>query len=671
MDFFQAQNDARRNTNRFVLLFIVAVIVLVLLTNLLVMAFMGAFSAYFGNDLVTGRYVDSMLVSNGNSVDILSWAFWEAMLRAFDWQMFFGIGFIVTAIVAVASFYKMMVLSSGGKVVAEMLGGRLLRPNTELPSSEHKVLNIVEEMAIASGTPVPLVYVLPEAGINAFAAGFTPGDAVIGITEGSIRHLNRDQLQGVIAHEFSHILNGDIRLNIRLMGLLHGILIISIIGSYLLRCRSFSRGRRSDNTVATVFLGLGLVAIGSVGSFFGSLIKASVSRQREYLADASAVQFTRNPDGIADALKKIGGFAEGSMLESPSAAEVSHAFFANGIRSMLASFLATHPPLDDRIRRIQPHWNGKFLEAGRQADERMSAETLEPIANRSFPFQGAVSPVVADIAFAMNHVGRPQQQHLEYARSLIEQIPDTLIEAVREPYGARALIHALVINKDSEVRKSQLEHLKKQGDQGVYELTARLLAPVDALGNQFRLPLIELSVASMRQLSLSQYQLFKKNLSVLIEADNKISVFQWALQKIVFHNLDSVFNKHPAFSTIGKYSDLSQLENEIGILLSLLVHAEHDNYKDAEKAFRAGKKKLANIHINLLQSSVINLNELDTAIDRLALLKPLLKPRVLKACVASITVNNHVSVIEAELLRAFSAAIDCPMPLLLNTLNKR
>ncbi|ABA58299.1 Peptidase M48, Ste24p [Nitrosococcus oceani ATCC 19707] len=669
MDFFQAQNDARRNTNRFVLLFIVAVMVLVLLTNFLVMAFMGAFSAYFGNDLVMGRYADSLLASGGNSADILSWAFWKAFLRVFDWQMFFGVGFIVTAIVAAASFYKIMALSSGGKVVAEMLGGRLIRPNTELPS-ERRVLNIVEEMAIASGTPVPLVYVLPEAGINAFAAGFTPGDAVIGVTEGSIRHLNRDQLQGVIAHEFSHILNGDIRLNIRLMGLLHGILIISIIGSYLLRYRSSSRRRRSDSTAATVVLGLGLVAIGSVGSFFGSLIKASVSRQREYLADASAVQFTRNPDGIADALRKIGGFAEGSTLESPSAAEVSHAFFANGVRSMLASFLATHPPLGDRIRRIQPHWNGEFLEAGRQADEIISTETPEPVANQSFPFQGAISPAVADIAFAMNNVGRPQQQHLEYAHALIDQVPNELIEAVREPYGARALIHALVINKDSEVRKSQLEHLEKQGDQGVHELTARLLTLVDALGNQFRLPLIEISIASMRQLSPSQYQLFKKNLSVLIEADNKISIFQWALQKIVFHNLDSGFNKPSVFSVTGKYSALSQLENEIGILLSLLVHAEHDNYKDAEKAFNAAKRQLDNIHIKLLQSSIINLNELDTAIDRLALLKPLLKPRVLKACAASITVNNHVSVIEAELLRAFSAAIDCPMPLLLNPLNK-
>lgn len=666
MNFFQAQNDARQSTTRLVVLFVVAVIALILITNLLVMVFMGAFSGYFGNDLVTGRYVDRALASDGNSADILSSVFWEAFLRTFDWKMFFAIGLAVTAVVAAASFYKIMALSSGGKAVAEMLGGRLISQNTDAPL-ERKVLNIVEEMAIASGVPVPPVYVLPESSLNAFAAGFSPGDAVIGVTEGCIRHFNRDQLQGVIAHEFSHILNDDIRLNIRLMGLLHGILVIGIIGRHLLRSMRFSRGRRNDSAGATMLLGLGFMAVGSIGSFFGGLIKASVSRQREYLADASAVQFTRNPEGIADALKKIGGGANGSILENPSAAEVSHAFFANGVRSMLASLLATHPPLEDRIRRIQPHWNGEFLEVNLQANEMQSSEAVEPTV---FPSQAAASPAVADIVVAMNHIGRPRQQHLEYAHALIEQVPHELIEAVREPYGARALIYAFVMNKDSAVRQLQLEHLKEQGDKGVHGLTTGLLPIVDTLGSQFRLPLIEVSIASMRQLSPEQYQLFKKNLVVLIKADNKISIFQWVLQKIVFHYLDPEFIKHSMFSITGKYSKLSQLEDEIEVLLSLLVHAEHKNYDDAKKAFNAGKKQLVKLNIKLLEKSRINLNELDNAIDQLALLKPLLKPQILKACAACITANNNVSVLEAELLRAFSAAIDCPMPLLLNHLNK-
>lgn len=655
MDFFQAQNDARKNTTRLVALFVVAVIALILITNFFVMIFLGMSSGYFGNDFVNGRYVDRVLASGGGSTDILSSAFWEAFLRGFNWQTFVNIGLAVTAVVAAASLYKIMALSAGGKVVAEMLGGRLISQNTEV-LLERKVLNVVEEMAIASGLPVPPVYLLPEAGINAFAAGFSPGDAVIGVTEGCLQHLNRDQLQGVIAHEFSHILNGDIRLNIRLMGLLHGILVVGIIGHHILRSVRHARKRRSDSAGATIVLGLGLMAIGSVGSFFGSLIKASVSRQREYLADASAVQFTRNPDGLADALKKIGSFADSSILENSSAPEVSHAFFANGVRSRLASLFATHPPLEERIRRIQPYWNGSF-KAGRM-------QPPEAAASENYFSQAGVPPAAADIAFAMNHIGCPHQQHLEHAHKLIGQIPAELIEAVREPYGARALIYTLVINKDSATRKIQLQHLKEQGDKGVYELTTQLLTTADTLNNQFRLPLIEVSIASMRQLSPAQYRLFKKNLAVLIKADNKVSLFQWSLQRIVFHYLEAEFVRHSIFAATAKYSKLSHLENEIALLLSLLAHAEHKSYHEAKKSFDAGKKQLPELDIKLLPRAKIALNGLDNAIERLTLLKPLLKPRVLKACAACIISNNNISIPEAELLRAFSAAMDCPMPLL-------
>lgn len=309
MNFFESQDRVRKHTFQLVLLFGLAVVTLIIMVNLLVMVVFG----YINSEQMQGR---------------------GALFQQMDWQTFASVSAGVGAVVLVGSLYKIMALSAGGKVVAEALGGQLIPQNTD-DLKQRKLLNVVEEMAIASGTPAPPVYILVgEPGINAFAAGFSPRDAVIGVTQGLIEHLSREQLQGVIAHEFSHIFNGDMRLNIRLMGVLNGILIIGIAGYYLLYSTSFSRrGRSNDKGAAGILaLAIGLMVIGFAGTFFGGLIKAAVSRQREYLADASAVQFTRNPDGIAGALKRIGGLEFGSIVENPGAPEVSHAFLPRAFR---------------------------------------------------------------------------------------------------------------------------------------------------------------------------------------------------------------------------------------------------------------------------------------------------------------------------------------------------
>jgi Zn-dependent protease with chaperone function len=675
MDFFQAQDDARNSTKRLVLLFGLAVISLIVITNLLLMVVMAAFSGYFGNDLMTGRYVDRA-VEGGGGDGFFSAMFWEAFFRTFDWQMFAMVAAGVVIVVAVGSLYKIVVLSSGGKAVAEMLGGKLLSQNTD-DYNERKVLNVVEEMAIASGTPVPPVYMLPEQGINAFAAGFSPGDAVIGVTEGTVKYLSRDELQGVIAHEFSHILNGDMRLNIRLIGLLNGILIIGMIGYFLLRSMRFSGRQRNNGAIAVLALGLGLMAIGFGGSFFGNLIKASVSRQREYLADSSAVQFTRNPDGIAGALKKIGGLAAGSTLDNPAAPEMSHAYFANGIRSKFTSLFATHPPLEERIRKIQPSWDGKYpvvtiAKEGTEAEVRQAERTAQfagtNVSEKAQALGAAIAGTEAlSSATVVSQIGRPDTQHLQYAQELIAQAPALVLTAMREPYGGRALIYCFVINKDAAIRQLQLQHLHEHGDQGIYDTTKKLLPIVDTLGEQFRLPLIDTSIGALRQLSPRQYQLFKKNLDSLIKADNKISLFEWALQKIVFHHLDAEFVKHGIFTRTAKYTQLKQLKHEIAVVLSLLAYAEHKNETDIKKAFYAGNEQLTDVNLELLPKSKINLASLNEAMDKLNLLKPLVKPQVLKACAACITSDKKVSTGERELLRAFSAALDCPMPPLLES----
>ena len=221
-------------------------------------------------------------------------------------------GFVLIC-VGGASAYKYFALRSGGRAIVEMLGGVQIDPATQV-LAERRLLNVVEEMSIAAGIPVPAVYRVDEPGINAFAAGFGTDDAVIGVTAGTLEYLNREELQGVIGHEFSHVLNGDARLNLRLIALLNGILFLGIVGRIVLRGSGNTGSKRESNALPLVALGIGLIVIGYAGTACGNLIKAAVSRQREFLADAASVQFTRNPHGIANALKKIGGAPDGSHL---------------------------------------------------------------------------------------------------------------------------------------------------------------------------------------------------------------------------------------------------------------------------------------------------------------------------------------------------------------------
>ena len=332
MNFFEAQDKARRNTLWLVLLFTLAVAGLIVLTNLFLL------SVYVY--LKTEQFVVSP----------------ETLSYFYSWEEFAIVGLGVCLLVLGGSLFKALSLSGGGPTIAEMLGGRLVSHGTT-DLQQRQLLNVVEEMAIAAGMPIPQVYLLSDTSINAFAAGLSPANAVIGITEGTLTRLNREELQGVIAHEFSHIANGDMRLNIRLLAILHGILLIGLVGYFMFRSLRFAgRARKGAGGIfALAAIGVGLMVIGYAGSFFGQWIKAIVSRQREYLADSSAVQFTRNKDGIAGALKKIGGSSHvGSYLSSPSAPEYSHAYFANGISSFWQSLFATHPPLETRIRRIEP-----------------------------------------------------------------------------------------------------------------------------------------------------------------------------------------------------------------------------------------------------------------------------------------------------------------------------
>ena len=655
MNFFESQDRVRKHTFQLVLLFGLAIVTLIVMVNLLIMVVFG--------------YINSQQLQDGG-----------ILLQKMDWQTFAAVSAGVGVVVVAGSLYKIMVLSAGGKVVAESLGGKLIPQNTK-DLKQRKLLNVVEEMAIASGTPAPPVYLLAdEPGINAFAAGFSPRDAVIGVTQGAIDHLSREQLQGVIAHEFSHIFNGDMRLNIRLIGVLHGILILGIIGYYLLYSASFSqRGRGSGkNAGGLLALAIGLMVIGFAGTFFGGLIKAAVSRQREYLADASAVQFTRTPDGITGALKRIGGLEFGSKVENPGAPEVSHAFFAQGVSGFMQALSATHPPLAKRILRIDPHWDGEFSSADKPdsvPDEEKSgpkatmtpeqlAKTVAAVALSGGPSRIATlslsGAAMADIANTVDQIGNPKPETIDHARSLIAEIPTSIIEAAREPYGARAVIYCLVLDKGQEVRDRQLARLQSYANADVLMLVHKLVPAMDGLNIKYHLPLIDIAIPALKQLSLDQYQMFRDNLVALIEMDSKVDLLEWSLQKIIFGHLDGQFFKLARKKT--RDFQVGQLKQEIALILSVMAYAGQQDENAIREAFRSATNLLEVSGLQLVEKNEISLAGLDLSLGKLERLKPSAKPQLLKACAASVLQDHKISAVEVELLRAFSDVLGCPMP---------
>src|SRR5215471_309701 len=400
--FFQQQDSARRKTFQLVVYFVLAMLVLIALVYGLLLA-----------------------LNRDSAREPLSWWQPELLLLAAA-----GVGLVVGG----ASALKVAQLASGGQAVALMMGGEEV-PGTTTDARQKRLLNVVEEMALAAGVPVPPVYVLEEPGINAFAAGYAPGDAVVAVSQGCLNYLTRDELQGVVAHEFSHILNGDMRLNIRLIGLIFGIMVLSIIGRILmLTGPRRSSSQRNDSRAGVMMLGLGVFVLGLVGAFFGRLIMAAVSRQREYLADASAVQFTRNPDGISGALKKIGGLAEGSRIDNPQAAEAGHMFFANTFAGYgLVRLMATHPPLVERIRRLDPQFDGQFPVVRPVGVDREEHEGPRP--GRVPPFAGMPRlpglpqvpvPVLGFADEAASRVGHVDPEVISYAQALHDGMPDVL-----------------------------------------------------------------------------------------------------------------------------------------------------------------------------------------------------------------------------------------------------
>jgi Zn-dependent protease with chaperone function len=639
MDFFDRQEQARRNTKLLVVYFVAGV------TLLIAAVYLAALLIFAG---VNARHHES---------------YSDDQRRAVLWnpRVLFGAAVGTLAVIALGSLFKISELARGGSVVATNLGGRLVNPSTTDPD-ERKLLNVVEEMAIASGVPVPQVYLLPEErGINAFAAGHSTSDAVVAVTEGSIKLLNRDELQGVIGHEFSHILNGDMRLNLRLMGILFGILCLAVIGRILLQ----TRGRSSRDRNPLPLFGLALLIIGWIGVFFGRLIQAAVNRQREFLADASAVQFTRNPAGLAGALKKIGGLGYGSKIEAAHAEEASHMFFGTGVGKSFFHLMDTHPPLVERIRAIDPSFDGTFPAVSAPALPPPAMEEVEEGPLSGAPRSPAIgfAPPVITAQSVMSNTGSPMPGHLRYAEGLRTAIPLSLQTAAREPLGASALVYALLLSHDETVRRKQLAELTETTSAAIAQETLRVLPDAQAVATHTKLPLVDLALPGLRDLSPSQFQQFRAAAQKLVESDNEIDLFEYVLQKIVLRHLEPHFLG--ARKPLVQYYTLKPLAADCSVILSALAYVGQQEPDKINLAFEQGAQSLsyaARVQLNLVTAEQCELSQVDAALDRLSQAVPQIKKNVLNACAQTVAADGVIQEREAELLRAIADTLDCPMP---------
>ena len=648
MNFFAHQEQARRQTRRMLFMFAFAVLVIVVAIDVVVLFAVGLDSA---------QEIDGSV----------------------RWAGLSGLSVAVIVVILLGSLYRIATLGKGGAAVARQLGGTPVA-SVSGNFAYQRLRNVVEEVAIASGVPVPEIFVLEEeAGINAFASGYTPADAAITVTRGALDKLTRDELQGVIGHEFSHVLNGDMRLNIRLMGVVFGILVLATIGRKIAELSGRSRSR--DSAGAVIF-GLALFAIGYIGVVCSRLIKASISRQREYLADASAVQFTRQTVGISGALKKIGGLAEGSKLANSNTEEVAHMLFGDGVG--YSALFATHPPLPERIRRLDPSFKAEELTAIAAAwsqpvlvgddslnDPDVSIAGFAPANGAEHAARGTtpapLPPENSSVALSPQHVaqqvGNPGTDDRRSAQTIRATIPQALREAAHRQEQAIPLIFALLLDARMDVRARQMASIAQRHDSGTAALVESLAANVAELHPMLRLPLASLAFPALRRRPRPQLKGFIEAMQALIDADGRLALDEYCLATLI--RLQVIEALSPASVRVIGRVKLPQASAEIAALLAIVAKYGHDEEAAAQRAYLSAMNEILPSATLAYSAPSDWAGALDRALAKLDLLAPAGKEVIVRGLTRAISEDGQVSVAESEMLRTICAALHCPLPPLL------
>ena len=608
MDFFRAQDEARGRTFRLVALLTLAVIVLV--GSLYVIAVLAQAKAYG--------------------------------LAEPDWRqprLFLGTSGLALAVIVGGSLMRIAELSRGGGAVAERLGGRLVAAGTSRPE-ERRYLNVVEEMALASGLPVPLCYVIDgDRTINAFAAGNTPQDAAIGVTEGALAHLTREELQGVIAHEFSHIGNGDMRLNLRIIGTVAGLTALSQLGYLVVRGIShMPRSNRRDGgpalLLAAMVAGFVVLVIGLGGVFFARLIQASVSRQREYLADASAVQFTRNPVGFASALRKVAGLAGRDRQASAAELESQHLFFASS-GGFLEFLFSSHPPIAERIRRVDPA----------AVDEAPAARGAGSASRWGAAVSGLAGSASVDHVVAPRPA--PTDLQIQSALAYPGQLPEPLRQLAGEPVGAMGLVVGLLLRPDGPAREAQLARAAALAAGEVAKAARAVEASLRALPAGSRLPLLDLCLPSLRQLSPDQQAAFRSAIERASgDADDGLLVL--LIRSMLRRQLGA-----PSVAPGGN------LASACALVLSAVVQTSGEDTAAQARAYARGHAALAmdGVGSALRPAEEVDLPAVETAFATIAAEGVPLRRRLVRACGVAMLSDGRARPAEIEMVRAVAESL--------------
>ncbi|NMF86164.1 M48 family metallopeptidase [Nodosilinea sp. P-1105] len=672
MNFFEHQDQARHNTTKLLALFALTVVVIIL-----------------------ALYLVALITLVEHTPGGLG--LWRPGL-------FILVTIATLGLMTVGSSTKLAQLNQGGHSLAKELGGRPLSPLAADPAEE-RLINVVSEMALASGVPIPAIYVMDdESGINAFAAGYSPDDAVIGVTRGCLDQLTRDELQGVIGHEFSHILHGDMRLNLKLIGVLHGLLLIYVAGRLLLRMgygSGVSASSRSNDKgrMGTMALAIGMMGIGYLGVLGGRLIKSAISREREFLADASAVQFTRNPDGIAGALRKIGQLSAGSTLVSPNAEIASHLLFGEANRGLglLGGWFATHPPLKERIRRIggaplpvesdparqaqgppltiasaanlihgQVQGSSKdvtvtglqdIVVAGLQGMNSPS-QSRSTTTSTATPSETPSQPGATDF---LNSLGTPDARRLIQVRSQLSQLHPDIKAALFDPTAATELVFALLVRTKSPIQAKQVQMLAITYGPDCKQRVGQYYKHLKNLDQGQELTLIEAVIPALKQLDPAASQQFFQTTKALSQPDGRLMLRGFALQLILRKRLKDDAANDKSRSTFHKMDDLWL---DAVNVLALLARVGHTRRDDALFAFKLGLSHLpgATHQASPNQLPKLNTTEINISLGRLEQAVPKLKQAIVDACAHTVLADNDVTPAETNLLRAVVITLDCPAP---------
>ena len=617
-DFFTSQDNARRRTGRLVFLFVVGVVA-TMASLWAVLAF--ALSTRFG----PGAWTDLRLVGG----------------------VLLGVGGIVT----VATLFKLAQLSQGGEKIAQMLGGTRVSPVTHDPH-ERQLLNVVEEMSIASGVPIPPVYVMEDQSINAFAAGPDPSRSVIGVTRGLMEHLSRDEIQGVIAHEYSHIFHGDTRINARTTAIIAGIMAVGVIGYVMFRyigptlARSSGRGKNNPGPAigaGLIVLGLAIWAIGSLGMLFGRLIQAAISRQREFLADAAAVQYTRNPDGIAGALAKIRD-RYSARLESPAASELNHFFFCTSLNTLFA----THPPIDERIKRLAAMGAVKTA-----ATPKTAPRAINP-AGGGVPQPPPLPPRPAVNAVGL--AGSLEPEMIARTHDWFEGLPRELTAAVRRADGARAICY-LIARRDEGAR--EMDRVVARDDTEAAPMYEALAALVARQSPVRQLALADLAAPALHSLGRQGYARFRSTLAELMRGDGKVDLREWALAKSLERHVERRFLTGPSHA----FGRLAAMEAHARTVLAIIAISEHGAVEQ-QAAYDRGCVQIGLGTRRIPDVGLLTLDALNDAVKRLSQLRYEERGRLLEACAATAMHDGDANMNEFIVVRAVADALDVPVPAL-------